>query len=58
MFTSIRKYQVKQRSAEELARRVPEGFVPLVRQMRGSEDTICSMTAWMSLSRSVCSAAT
>ena len=35
MFTSIRKYRVRQGSAEELARRVQEGFVPLVQQMRG-----------------------
>src|ERR1700759_2757232 len=35
MFTSIRKYRVRRGSAEELARRVREGFVPLVRQMRG-----------------------
>jgi heme-degrading monooxygenase HmoA len=35
MFTSIRKYTVKRGSAEELARRVREGFVPLIRQMRG-----------------------
>jgi heme-degrading monooxygenase HmoA len=35
MFTSIRKYTVKRGSAEELARRVQEGFVPLIRRMRG-----------------------
>jgi heme-degrading monooxygenase HmoA len=35
MFTSIRKYTVKRGSAEELARRVREGFVPLIRQMEG-----------------------
>jgi heme-degrading monooxygenase HmoA len=35
MFTSIRKYTVKRGSAQELARRVQEGFVPLIRQMRG-----------------------
>ena len=35
MFTTIRKYKVKQGSIEELAQRVREGFVPLVRQMRG-----------------------
>ncbi len=35
MFTSIRKYTVKRGSAEELARRVREGFVPLIRQIRG-----------------------
>jgi heme-degrading monooxygenase HmoA len=35
MFTSIRKYTVKRGSAEELARRVRDGFVPLIRQMRG-----------------------
>jgi heme-degrading monooxygenase HmoA len=35
MFTSIRKYTVKRGSAEELARRVRESFVPLIRQMQG-----------------------
>ena len=35
MFTSIRKYNVRRGSAEEIARRVREGFVPLIRQMRG-----------------------
>lgn len=35
MFTTVRKYRVRQRSVEELAQRVKEGFVPLVRQMRG-----------------------
>jgi heme-degrading monooxygenase HmoA len=35
MFTSIRKYKVIHGSAEELARRVREGFVPLIRQMPG-----------------------
>ena len=35
MFTSIRKYHVRRDSAEELARRVREGFVPLLRQMPG-----------------------
>jgi len=35
MFTSIRKYRVTRGSAEELAQRVREGFVPLVRQMQG-----------------------
>jgi heme-degrading monooxygenase HmoA len=35
MFTSIRKYKVRHGSAEELARRVREGFVPLLRQMPG-----------------------
>jgi heme-degrading monooxygenase HmoA len=35
MFTSIRKYSVRRGSAEELARRVREGFVPLVRQIPG-----------------------
>ena len=35
MFTSIRKYNVRRGSAEELARRVREGFVPLMRQMPG-----------------------
>jgi hypothetical protein len=35
MFTSIRKYKVIHGSAEELARRVRDGFVPLIRQMPG-----------------------
>jgi heme-degrading monooxygenase HmoA len=35
MFTSIRKYRVRHGSADEIARRVQEGFVPLVRQMPG-----------------------
>ena len=35
MFTSIRKYTVKRGSAEELARRVRKGFVPLMRQTQG-----------------------
>jgi len=35
MFTSIRKYTVKRGSAEELAQRVREGFVPLMRLMPG-----------------------
>jgi heme-degrading monooxygenase HmoA len=35
MFTSIRKYRVRRGSAEELARQVREGFVPLMRQMQG-----------------------
>jgi heme-degrading monooxygenase HmoA len=35
MFTSIRKYNVRRGSAEELARRVYEGFLPLLRQMPG-----------------------
>jgi heme-degrading monooxygenase HmoA len=35
MFTSIRKYNVKRGSADELARRVRDSFVPLVRQMQG-----------------------
>jgi hypothetical protein len=35
MFTSIRKYNLKRGSVEELAGRVQESFVPLVRQMQG-----------------------
>jgi hypothetical protein len=35
MVTSIRKYKVKRGSAAEYARRVQEGFVPLLRQMEG-----------------------
>jgi hypothetical protein len=34
MFTTVRKYRVRQGSVAELAQRVKEGFVPLVRQMR------------------------
>ena len=35
MFTSIRKYHVRRGSAEELARRVRDSFVPMIRQMPG-----------------------
>ena len=35
MFASIRKYRVRRGSVEELARRVQEGFVPLLRQVQG-----------------------
>jgi hypothetical protein len=35
MFTSIKKYNLKRGSAEELAGRVQESFVPIVRQMQG-----------------------
>jgi heme-degrading monooxygenase HmoA len=35
MFASIRRYNVKHRSAEELTRRVEEGFLPLMRQIQG-----------------------
>jgi heme-degrading monooxygenase HmoA len=35
MFISIRRYNVRRGSAEELARRVRETFVPLMRQMEG-----------------------
>jgi len=35
MFTSIRKYTVRHGSANELAQRVRESFVPLLRQMEG-----------------------
>ena len=35
MFASIRKYNVRRGSAEELARRVREGFVPIMRQFQG-----------------------
>ena len=35
MFISIRKYTVRRGSATELARRVQDGFVPLVRQIQG-----------------------
>jgi heme-degrading monooxygenase HmoA len=35
MFASIRKYNVRRGSADELARRVREGFVPMMRQIDG-----------------------
>jgi hypothetical protein len=35
MFASIRKYNVRRGSAEELARRVREGFVPIMRRFQG-----------------------
>ena len=35
MFTTVRKYRVRRGSAEELARRVSESFVPLIRRMPG-----------------------
>jgi heme-degrading monooxygenase HmoA len=35
MFASIRKYKVKRGSVEELARRVQDDFVPLMRQIDG-----------------------
>jgi heme-degrading monooxygenase HmoA len=35
MFASIRKYNVRRGSAEELARSVREGFVPMMREMEG-----------------------
>ncbi len=35
MFTSIRKYTVRRGSAEELARRVQDSFVPMLRDMPG-----------------------
>jgi heme-degrading monooxygenase HmoA len=35
MFASIRKYNVRRGSAKELARRVGEGFVPMMRQIQG-----------------------
>ena len=44
MFT-IRKYKVRRGSAEELARRVGESFVPLIRQMQGLGVIICLTVA-------------
>jgi hypothetical protein len=35
MFSSIRRYTVERGSVEVLTRRVEEGFVPLVRRMKG-----------------------
>jgi hypothetical protein len=43
----IRKYTVRRGSAEELARRVREGFVPLDRQMPGFRSYYCWMVAQM-----------
>jgi hypothetical protein len=37
MFASIRKYKMRRGEVEELARRVQEGFVPLMREMQGFE---------------------
>jgi hypothetical protein len=37
MFASIRKYKVRRGAVEELARRVQEGFVPLMREVQGFE---------------------
>ena len=44
MFASIRKYKkynVGRGSAEELAKRMREGFVPMMRQIRGQGPIIC-----------------
>jgi hypothetical protein len=35
MFSSIRRYTVRQGTVEQLIRRVQEGFVPIVRNMPG-----------------------
>jgi hypothetical protein len=35
MFTIVRKFRLARGSAEEVARRVQEGFVPLLRQLPG-----------------------
>jgi heme-degrading monooxygenase HmoA len=35
MFASIRKYNVRRGSAEQLAKRVRDSFVPMIRQMDG-----------------------
>jgi heme-degrading monooxygenase HmoA len=35
MFASIRKYNVRRCSADELAKRVRDGFVPMMRQIEG-----------------------
>jgi heme-degrading monooxygenase HmoA len=35
VFTSVRKYRVRRGSVEELARRVRETFVPMIREMPG-----------------------
>ena len=47
MFASIRKYNVRRGSAEHLARRVREGFVPMMRQMEGFRGDYCLMAARM-----------
>ena len=44
MFASIRKYNVRRGSAEHLARRVREGFVPMMKS-RGSGPIICLLAA-------------
>ena len=45
MFASIRKYNVRRGSSEELAKRVREGFVPMMRQIQGFGAIICLMAA-------------
>jgi hypothetical protein len=65
MFTSIRKYKVKRGSAAEYARRVEEGFVPLLRQMEGfqgyylldggSDDVLITISMFDSLDEAVIS---
>ena len=40
MFASIRKYNVRRGSAEELAKRVRKGFVPMMRQMEGFQELL------------------
>ncbi len=38
MYAVIRRYQVDPASADEIRRRVEEGFVPLIRQVSGFVD--------------------
>ena len=38
MYAVIRRYQVDPSSTDEIARRVQNGFVPLIRQVRGFVD--------------------
>ena len=65
MFTSIRKYTVKRGSVAEYARRVQEGFVPLLRQMEGfqayylldggSQDVLITISMFSSVDEAVAS---
>ena len=63
MFTTVRKYRVRRGSVEELAQRVREGFVPLVRQMRGFQgyylldggpDVLITISVFDSADQSAC----
>jgi hypothetical protein len=55
MFTTIRKYKVQHGSGKELAQRVQDSLVPLLRQLPGFRGHhICSMAAQMCSSASEC----